>query len=119
MHKHVTVLAVLHIIYSGLTLIPAFIVFVILLAGGLVGDAEAMGLTASVAIVVALIIIVVGAPGVIGGLGLLKRRSWARILVLIVGCLHLLSFPLGTALGIYTIWVLVQPETKLIVDGGY
>src|SRR6266516_384222 len=41
--------------------------------------------------------------------GLFERQSWARILGLVLGLLALLRFPLGTALGIYTLWVLA-PE---------
>jgi hypothetical protein len=39
--------------------------------------------------------------------GLFERRSWARILALVLGFLALLRFPFGTALGIYTLWVLL------------
>jgi hypothetical protein len=39
--------------------------------------------------------------------GLFERRPWARILALIIGFLALIRFPFGTALGIYTIWVLL------------
>jgi len=39
--------------------------------------------------------------------GLFERRPWARILTLIIGFLALLKFPFGTALGIYTLWVLL------------
>ena len=49
-------------------------------------------------------------PGVIGGVYLLRRQSWARILLIVVGVLNLPGLPLGTALGIYTIWVLSRPE---------
>jgi hypothetical protein len=48
-----------------------------------------------------------GAIEVVIGWGLLERQPWARIFGLIVGFLLLLRFPLGTALGIYTIWVLL------------
>lgn len=120
MQNHITILAVLHIAYSGLALLGAVIVFLAIVGGGLLsGDAEAIGITAGVGTLVAVFLLVVAAPGLIGGIALLKRKSWARILVLIVGCLNLLSFPFGTALGIYTIWVLVQPETKTILDSSY
>jgi tRNA A-37 threonylcarbamoyl transferase component Bud32 len=47
-----------------------------------------------------------------GGIGLLKRKRWARILVLIGAVPELFLFlPVGTAMGIYTIWVLMQKET--------
>jgi hypothetical protein len=37
---------------------------------------------------------------------LLTRRPWGRTLALVVGILTLLKPLLGTALGIYTLWVL-------------
>jgi hypothetical protein len=45
------------------------------------------------------------------GWGLLDRRPWARICALILAFLALLRFPFGTALGIYTLWVLL-PSTS-------
>jgi hypothetical protein len=42
--------------------------------------------------------------------GLFEREPWARMLGLVVAFLALLRFPLGTALGIYTLWVLLPEE---------
>ena len=45
--------------------------------------------------------------------GLHERKTWARPLGLMVGFLALLRFPLGTALGIYTLWVLLpEPSAR-------
>ncbi|HRX12744.1 MAG TPA: hypothetical protein P5210_13880, partial [Draconibacterium sp.] len=49
-------------------------------------------------------------PGIIAGIGLLKRKEWARILTLILSVLSLVNFPIGTAIGAYSIWAMVQPE---------
>ena len=43
--------------------------------------------------------------------GLFEREPWARTLGVVVGFLALVRFPLGTALGIYTLWVLL-PESS-------
>ncbi len=43
--------------------------------------------------------------------GLFERAPWARMLGLVIGFLALLRFPLGTALGIYTLWVLLPEES--------
>lgn len=43
--------------------------------------------------------------------GLFERQPWARTLGLVIGFLALLRFPLGTALGIYTLWVLLPQES--------
>ncbi len=60
----------------------------------------------------ALIVIFISVPSFIAGLGLLYKQKWAMILALIVGCLNLFSFPLGTALGVYTIWVFLEDGKK-------
>jgi zinc-ribbon domain/Predicted membrane protein (DUF2127) len=48
----------------------------------------------------------------IAGWGLLERRPWARILALVLAFLALLRFPFGTALGIYTLWVLLPSASE-------
>ena len=88
------------------------------LGGLLTFDPSVIKIAAVVASVLASFLIVMAIPGLIGGMGLLKRKEWARILVLILGCFNLLAFPLGTALGIYTIWTLMQDEAiKLFPTG--
>jgi hypothetical protein len=44
----------------------------------------------------------------IAGAGLLLGKPWALTLALVMGCFKLFSFPFGTALGIYTIWVYAE-----------
>jgi len=45
-------------------------------------------------------------------LGLLRFRSWARYLVMILGVLQLFNVPIGTTVGACTLWVLVQEGTE-------
>lgn len=40
------------------------------------------------------------------GFSLLTRKPWARVLAIVIGILSLIKIPFGTALGIYTLWVL-------------
>jgi hypothetical protein len=40
------------------------------------------------------------------GYALLTRQPWGRLLAIIFAIFALIHFPLGTALGIYTLWVL-------------
>ena len=58
---------------------------------------------------IGLAISVFAIAGIIAGWGLMAHAPWARVLAIILGCIGLIHFPLGTALGIYTLWVLV-PE---------
>ena len=50
--------------------------------------------------------------GLIAGWGLLDRQPWARMLTIVLGFLHLLNMPFGTALGIYTLWVLLPAQSE-------
>jgi len=56
------------------------------------------------------VIVVVGLPTLIAGIGLLMRQSWAMILALIVACFKLFSFPIGTAIGVYAIWIYSEDQ---------
>lgn len=115
MDRHITVLGTLYIAFSALTLLVAAIVFIAVLGGGVLsGDREAMAITSIVATAIAGLLTVLALPGIIGGIGLLRRRQWARALIMILGFLNLLAIPFGTILGIYTIWVLLKPETELL-----
>ena len=38
--------------------------------------------------------------------GLLQRRPWGRTFAIVISSLSMIKFPVGTALGIYTLWVL-------------
>ena len=49
-------------------------------------------------------------PSLIAGYGLLQKRSWVRLWVLIAGIVNLPSIPFGTGVGIYAIWFFVQDE---------
>jgi hypothetical protein len=57
------------------------------------------------------VLLIFSAPQIIGGIGLLKMQPWARILVIVLSGLGLLSIPIGTAMGIYGLWVLLNEET--------
>ncbi|MHB8411626.1 MAG: hypothetical protein ACYDDI_06725 [Candidatus Acidiferrales bacterium] len=45
--------------------------------------------------------------------GLLERQSWGRIVGIIAAVLSLLQIPFGTALGIYTLWVLLPASSEV------
>jgi len=62
-------------------------------------------------ICVAWLILAIAATGFFTGWGLLRREAWARTFALVVGFLALLRIPLGTALGIYTLWVLLPSQS--------
>jgi hypothetical protein len=48
--------------------------------------------------------------------GLHQRQPWARVLGIVVACLALIRIPFGTALGIYTLWVLAPERSRREYD---
>ena len=117
MSKHVLVLAALYIGFSVVLALVGILVGIVLPAVGVFADdPEALPVLTTVGVAVGAFFLVMAVPGVIGGVGLLRHRSWARFLVLILGAVHLLNVPIGTALGAYTIWVLIQDETERLFE---
>ena len=117
MEEHVRILGILYIALSVLGLFAAFIVFAAVAGGGWIsGDETAIAVTTIVGSIIAGVIVLFSIPGIIGGMGLLKRQAWSRILVMVLGVLNLLNIPFGTALGIYTIWVLSNKETEVLFN---
>ncbi|HEV2963616.1 MAG TPA: hypothetical protein VG649_17445 [Candidatus Angelobacter sp.] len=55
------------------------------------------------------LILVKGIVGVAAGYGLIQRAPWARITTIVLAFIAMLNVPFGTALGIYTVWVLLSP----------
>ena len=111
MEKHINIVAALQIGFSILGIIIGAVVFVVLhFAGDFSGDHEAQVVLSIIANILIIFFSILSIPGIIAGIGLFKRKEWARILTLIISVLELFNFPLGTAVGVYSIWALVQPE---------
>lgn len=56
-------------------------------------------------------LLVVAIVGFVAGIGLITAQEWARLLAIIIGIVELISIPFGTALGIYTLWVLMPQQS--------
>jgi len=57
-------------------------------------------------------LLIMGGLSILAGVALLQSESWARILAIVLGILELVSIPFGTALGIYTLWVLLPADSE-------
>src|SRR5579871_4347142 len=120
MAQHVKVLAILHIVFGALCVLGGLIAFVVL--GGIASSVGASDQTQDAAVAVpiltmigfgvCILCLVLGLPGLIGGFGLMQYRPWARITIIVLSALDLIHVPLGTALGIYGFWVLLNPQTE-------
>jgi hypothetical protein len=113
MKKHVTIVGALQIGFSTLWLIGALVLyFVFNFARGFVDNDEvATRVLGFLGYILPLFVGVISVIGLIGGIALLSYRTWARVLVIIVSALGCLNIPIGTLVGVYTIWVLMQDDT--------
>jgi hypothetical protein len=112
MEKHVTFVAVLNIAFGFLGIFIGLVLFVVLVGAGIIShDPQALTITTIVGVAIACFLILTSIPEIIGGFGLLKRRPWARVLVLVIAVMDLMFIPIGTLIGIYELWVLLQEDT--------
>jgi hypothetical protein len=117
LRQHVPIVAWLNIAGSIiLLLVAAFLLILLPLIGVASGDRTAMGVLFAVGAGVGIFLAVLGLPGLIAGIGLLRRKNWGRILGIVVSFLNLLNFPLGTLLGAYSLWVLFQEAASEYFD---
>ncbi len=110
---HVTIIAWVLILTNALMVLLGIGLFGLLVAVGLLSaEAEAFGVLAVVGTGVGGFVAALGVPGIIAGWGLLVRKNWARILAIVVAGMSILNFPVGTLIGIYVIWVLLQRSAE-------
>lgn len=124
MQQHVTVLGILFIVLGVMGLIGVLVIALVF--GGAAGivsmaaqdDPEATAIAVpvlrTVGMAIGTFVLLMSIPDIIVGIGLLERRSWGRILGIVLSVLGLLHFPLGTIVGIYGLWVLFNPETEAL-----
>jgi hypothetical protein len=126
MRDHVKIVGILNIVLGCLGVLLG--IGILVLFGGLATMAgyqatdqdarTAVPILAMIGTFAAIFFFVLSVPSIIGGWGMLKFRPWARILMLIISVLNLLHFPIGTAVGIYGLIILLNDETKRLFETG-
>lgn len=123
MKQHVSILGVLYIAFAVFGLLVAILVLALL--GGAAGVAAmvaqeepeaavAAPILAILAILVCGLLVFLSIPGLAVGIGLVKFKAWARVLGLVLSAVNLLNFPVGTALGAYGLWVLLNKDSEAL-----
>ncbi|MGA8027846.1 MAG: hypothetical protein WB992_11935 [Bryobacteraceae bacterium] len=120
MRDHVKILGILNIVLgslgalagAGVLLVFGGIASVIGMSANNSNDMSAIPILGIIGFAIAMFLFVLSVPSIIGGWGLLKFQPWARILMIVISALNLLHIPIGTAIGIYGFWVLLNQETE-------
>ena len=112
LQRHLRTLGTLWIIVGVLFLIPAAI---LLTLGSTVhfvlrGEPFVRFFGPLVLAMIGSSLLILAAGGICVGWGLMQRQSWARVAAIVLGILALFHPPIGSALGIYTLWVLLADD---------
>ena len=106
---HVAVVGWLHVLESIIYIGIAVISIVFFCGMGVMAqDPEAFGILSIVGFSAAALFLLFGVPVALAGWGLLTRKSWSRVLAMVLAILGLFLFPIGTIVGIYVLWVLTS-----------
>lgn len=110
--EHIRILGILWLAFSALNAVGGVILYVLantlfVHLGEISGQPAATAWLHPFLSVIGILIFAKGAAGFLAGWGLLQRESWARMLTIVLALVALISVPFGTALGIYTLWVLL------------
>jgi hypothetical protein len=130
MEKHIKLTGILNLVYSVLAFCAGiFLLFLSILLPHIVSYAVNAGfidpdiiphiVVDTVPVFLALISVIIllfAVIGIFGGAALVGKKKWGRIPVLIVSFINLLHIPVGTALGIYSIWILFDEEAIKILN---
>ncbi len=106
---HVTVVAWLHILEAIRYLGGAMLLVTFFSGIGLMAhDPQAFGILSVVGFCSGGFLLLFGVPIALAGWGLLTKKSWSRVLAMVLAILGLFLFPIGTIVGIYVLWVLTS-----------
>ena len=112
MDTHVPVLGWLYVISSIFLFIFGVLLLVFLIGIGVaIGGGDLIRIMGILSAFLGGVFTVLSLPGILAGIGLIRRKTWGRVLALVLGFLSLLNFPFGTVIGVYALYVLLQEGT--------
>jgi len=117
MRTHIKVVALVNLLLSGLGLLKAVgFLFGGVLSSVFSGSIIGMVVGTVASTVFAVIFAGISLFGVIASLGLLNNQQWSRFTIVAISILRLLNWPFGTVFGAYSLWVLLNAESKSVFD---
>ena len=118
--RHRKVLGILYVVFGALWAIGAIVVFTLFVLGVCPrSDKEGRMVALVLAAGLSIFLLLLAAVGLVAGLGMMRRRAWSKVPAFLAAVFSLPNFPLGTAVGIYTLWFWLQPNVgKLFFPQG-
>jgi len=107
--RNLKILAWVHLVTGGLTALVALF----FLAGATDADPDAALVSAMIGVFLA----VKTLSSLVLGWALLALKPWSRMLGMVLSVVHLPLFPIGTAIGIFGLMVLPDPEVRALLSG--
>lgn len=124
MQTHVKVLGVVYLAVGACMLLMAG--FLALTMGSVAGIVGATAEPQDAAIAVPILGIagtalvtmlgIFSLPSLVTGYGLLYFKPWARIVGIVLSAVSLINIPIGTVVGAYGLWVLLNKETERLFN---
>jgi type II secretory pathway pseudopilin PulG len=105
----VTVLAVLNFIGAGFSVLAGLG----MMAGGVLGGDE----FGPVAVIIGFFFLISGSLQLACGIGLIKLKPFGRTLQIVLACIGLLGFPIGTIISICILVYMTRPGIKALFSG--
>ena len=109
---HVRLLGILWLASAAIHLIPGFFLMSFFHPGGGIFPPGAPPFLPHLLQGIGMFVLAGAVLGLLAGWGLLERQPWARTLAIVLACFSLVNAPFGTALGIYTLWVLLPAKSE-------
>jgi hypothetical protein len=122
--EHNKTLGICHLAYGGLMILFMLAMFIFM--GAMISaipsrpgapdpemPAAIFGIFFAFMLIYSLIFFV---PSLIAGYAMLKRKTWARTASIVAAVTEVISFPLGTAVGVYSFWFMFSEVGKSLYD---
>jgi hypothetical protein len=122
-NEHLNLLSIFYFVFGGLSLMLAFVMLIYTVVFGAIFSNPSIrqemdatepvvgyvfGIVSIIFLVIFVLVLSVGILQIVAGFKIRQKKN--RIFNIVIGSLALPSFPLGTALGVFTIIVLSKPS---------
>ncbi|TKG88613.1 hypothetical protein EYV94_26795 [Puteibacter caeruleilacunae] len=118
MDKHISAVAYIHMGLAILGVVFGGLLMFILFGTSLIANALPATIALNlIAIIIGIFVVFKNMVTIVGAIGLLSRKNWGRIMILVISALDILCIPVGTAIGVYSFWTLLNEESVEIITG--